>query len=137
MFEQLTEKLQKTLKYIRGEGKITEKNIAEALKMLRLAFLEADVNYKVVKEFEEKVKARALNQEVMMSLTPGQQFIKIVRDELTEILGQEARNLTWASHPPSVFMLVGLQGSGKTTTAGKLGRYVQGQGKARYWFPLT
>ncbi|HOE14533.1 MAG TPA: signal recognition particle protein [Candidatus Saccharicenans sp.] len=129
MFEQLTEKLQKTLKYIRGEGKITEKNIAEALKMLRLAFLEADVNYKVVKEFEEKVKARALNQEVMMSLTPGQQFIKIVRDELTEILGQEARNLTWASHPPSVFMLVGLQGSGKTTTAGKLGRYVQGQGK--------
>ncbi|HUM34733.1 MAG TPA: signal recognition particle receptor subunit alpha, partial [Candidatus Saccharicenans sp.] len=130
MFEQLTEKLQKTLKYIRGEGKITEKNIAEALKMLRLAFLEADVNYKVVKEFEEKVKARALNQEVMMSLTPGQQFIKIVRDELTEILGQEARNLTWASHPPSVFMLVGLQGSGKTTTAGKLGRYVQGQGKS-------
>ncbi|HUM79608.1 MAG TPA: signal recognition particle protein [Candidatus Saccharicenans sp.] len=129
MFEQLTEKLQKTLKYIRGEGKITEKNIAEALKMLRLAFLEADVNYKVVKEFEEKVKSRALNQEVMMSLTPGQQFIKIVRDELTEILGQEARGLIWASHPPSVFMLVGLQGSGKTTTAGKLGRYVQGQGK--------
>ncbi len=129
MFEQLTEKLQKTLKYIRGEGKITEKNIAEALKMLRLAFLEADVNYKVVKEFEEKIKARALNQEVMMSLTPGQQFIKIVRDELTEILGQEARSLTWASHPPSVFMLVGLQGSGKTTTAGKLGRYVQSQGK--------
>lgn len=129
MFEQLTEKLQKTLKYIRGEGKITEKNIAEALKMLRLAFLEADVNYKVVKEFEEKIKARALNQEVMMSLTPGQQFIKIVRDELTEILGQEARGLTWASHPPSVFMLVGLQGSGKTTTAGKLGRYVQSQGK--------
>jgi signal recognition particle subunit SRP54 len=129
MFEQLTEKLQKTLKYIRGEGKITEKNIAEALKMLRLAFLEADVNYKVVKEFEEKVKSRALNQEVMMSLSPGQQFIKIVRDELTEILGQEARGLTWASHPPSVFMLVGLQGSGKTTTAGKLGRYVQGQGK--------
>lgn len=129
MFEQLTEKLQKTLKYIRGEGKITEKNIAEALKMLRLAFLEADVNYKVVREFEDRVKARALNQEVMMSLTPGQQFIKIVRDELTEILGQEARSLTFASHPPSVFMLVGLQGSGKTTTAGKLGRYVKGLGK--------
>jgi len=129
MFEQLTEKLQKTLKYIRGEGKITEKNIAEALKMLRLAFLEADVNYKVVREFEDRVKARALNQEVMMSLTPGQQFIKIVRDELTEILGQEARSLTFASHPPSVFMLVGLQGSGKTTTAGKLGRYIRGLGK--------
>ncbi len=129
MFEQLTEKLQRTLKYIRGEGKITEKNIAEALKMLRLAFLEADVNYRVVKEFEEKVRAKALNQEVMMSLTPAQHFIKIVRDELTEILGQEARPLVYASHPPSVFMLVGLQGSGKTTTCGKLARYVKSLGK--------
>ncbi len=129
MFEQLTEKLQRTLKYIRGEGKITEKNIAEALKMLRLAFLEADVNYRVVKEFEEKVRAKALNQEVMMSLTPAQHFIKIVRDEITEILGQEARPLVYASHPPSVFMLVGLQGSGKTTTCGKLARYVKSLGK--------
>lgn len=129
MFEQLTERIQKTLKYIRGEGKITEKNIAEALKMLRLAFLEADVNYKVVKDFEARVKARALNQEVMMSLTPAQHFIKIVRDELTEILGQEARPLTFAGHPPSVIMLVGLQGSGKTTTAGKLGRYVKTLGR--------
>lgn len=129
MFEQLTEKLQKTLKYIRGEGKITEKNIAEALKMLRLAFLEADVNYRVVKEFEERVKAKALNQEVLLSLTPAQYFIKIVRDELTEILGQEAKPLTFATHPPSVFMLVGLQGSGKTTTCGKLARYVKGLGK--------
>ncbi|MBC7362823.1 MAG: signal recognition particle protein [Candidatus Aminicenantes bacterium] len=129
MFEQLTEKLQKTLKYIRGEGKITEKNIAEALKMLRLAFLEADVNYRVVKEFEEKVKAKALNQEVLLSLTPAQHFIKIVRDELTEILGQEAKPLSFATHPPSVFMLVGLQGSGKTTTCGKLARYVKGLGK--------
>jgi len=129
MFEQLTEKLQKTLKYIRGEGKITEKNIAEALKMIRLAFLEADANYKVVKEFEEKVKAKALRQEVMMSLTPGQHFVKIVRDELTEILGQEARALSFSSHPPSVFMLVGLQGSGKTTTSGKLAKYVKGLGK--------
>jgi len=129
MFEQLSEKIQKTLKYIRGEGKITEKNIAEALKMLRLAFLEADVNYRVVKEFEARVKARALNQEVMMSLTPAQHFIKIVRDELTEILGQEAKPLTFSSHPPSVFMLVGLQGSGKTTTSGKLARYVKGLGR--------
>ncbi|HEK86545.1 MAG TPA: signal recognition particle protein, partial [Candidatus Aminicenantes bacterium] len=129
MFDQLTEKLQKTLKYIRGEGKITEKNIAEALKMLRLAFLEADVNYKVVKEFEARVKAKALNQEVMMSLTPAQHFIKIVRDELAEILGQEAKPLTFASHPPSVFMMVGLQGSGKTTTSGKLARYVKSLGK--------
>lgn len=129
MFEQLSEKIQRTLKYIRGEGKITEKNIAEALKMLRLAFLEADVNYKVVKEFEARVKAKALNQEVMMSLTPAQHFIKIVRDELTEILGQSARPLTFASQPPSVFMLVGLQGSGKTTTSGKLARYVKGLGR--------
>lgn len=129
MFDQLTEKLQKTFKYIRGEGKITEKNIAEALKMLRLAFLEADVNYKVVKEFEARVKAKALNQEVMMSLTPAQHFIKIVRDELTEILGQEAKPLTFAAHPPSVFMMVGLQGSGKTTTSGKLARYVKSLGK--------
>lgn len=129
MFDQLTEKLQKTIKYIRGEGKITEKNIAEALKMLRLAFLEADVNYKVVKDFEARVKAKALNQEVMMSLTPAQHFIKIVRDELTEILGQEAKPMTFASHPPSVFMMVGLQGSGKTTTSGKLARYVKSLGK--------
>ena len=129
MFDQLTEKLQKTFKYIRGEGKITEKNIAEALKMMRLAFLEADVNYKVVKEFEARVKAKALNQEVMMSLTPAQHFIKIVRDELTEILGQDAKPLSFASHPPSVFMMVGLQGSGKTTTSGKLARYVKGLGK--------
>lgn len=129
MFDQLTEKLQKTFKYIRGEGKITEKNIAEALKMLRLAFLEADVNYKVVKDFEARVKAKALNQEVMMSLTPAQHFIKIVRDELTEILGQEAKPLTFAAHPPSVFMMVGLQGSGKTTTSGKLARYVKSLGK--------
>ncbi len=130
MFEQLTEKIQKTLKYIRGEGKITERNISEALKMIRLAFLEADVNYKVVKEFEGRVKTKALNQTVMMSLTPGQQFIKIVRDELTDILGQEAKPLNFASHPPSVFMLVGLQGSGKTTTAGKLAKYVKGLGKS-------
>ncbi len=129
MFDQLTEKLQKTFKYIRGEGKITEKNIAEALKMIRLAFLEADVNYRVVKEFEARVKAKALNQEVMMSLTPAQHFIKIVRDELTDILGQEARPLTFASRPPSIFMLVGLQGSGKTTTSGKLARYVKTLGK--------
>ncbi len=129
MFEQLTERIQRTLKYIKGEGKITEKNIAEALKMLRLAFLEADVNYRVVKEFEARVKARALNQEVLLSLTPAQHFIKIVRDELTEILGEEARPLNFKSQPPSIFMLVGLQGSGKTTTAGKLARYVRTLGR--------
>ncbi len=124
MFDQLSERLQKVLKYLRGEAKITEKNMAEALKMLRLAFLEADVNYRVVKEFEERVKAKSLDQEVLQSLTPAQQVIKIVRDELIDILGGEDKPLTFAATPPSIFMLVGLQGSGKTTTCGKLARWV-------------
>jgi len=126
MFDQLSERLQKVLKYLRGEAKITEKNMAEALKMLRLAFLEADVNYRVVKDFEERVKAKALNQEVLQSLTPAQQVIKIVRDELADILGSEDKPLNFASTPPSIFMLVGLQGSGKTTTCGKLARWAVG-----------
>ena len=126
MFDQLSDRLQKVMKYLRGEAKVTEKNMAEALKMLRLAFLEADVNYRVVKDFEERVKAKSLNQEVLQSLTPAQQVIKIVRDELVAILGSEDKPLTFASTPPSIFMLVGLQGSGKTTTCGKLARWAQG-----------
>jgi signal recognition particle subunit SRP54 len=114
------------MKYLRGEGKITERNMAEALKMIRMTFLEADVNYRVVKDFEERVKNRALDQKVLMSLTPAQQVIKIVRDELTSLLGKEAEKLRFASHPPSIFMLVGLQGSGKTTTCGKLAKWVLG-----------
>ena len=112
------------MKFLRGEGKITEKNMAEALKMIRMTFLEADVNYRVVKDFEENLKNKALDQKVLMSLTPAQQVIKIVRDELTSLLGQEAEKLKFASHPPSIFMLVGLQGSGKTTTCGKLAKWV-------------
>jgi len=112
------------MKFLRGEGKITEKNMAEALKMIRMTFLEADVNYRVVKDFEESLKNKALDQKVLMSLTPAQQVIKIVRDELTSLLGQEAEKLKFASHPPSIFMLVGLQGSGKTTTCGKLAKWV-------------
>jgi signal recognition particle subunit SRP54 len=112
------------MKFLRGEGKITEKNMAEALKMIRMTFLEADVNYRVVKDFEEKIHVKALDQKVLMSLTPGQQVIKIVRDELTSILGQEAKKLEFSSSPPSIFMLVGLQGSGKTTTCGKLAKWV-------------
>jgi signal recognition particle subunit SRP54 len=126
MFDQLSAHLQKAMKFLRGEGKLTEKNMAEALRMIRLALLEADVNYKVVKELIEKIQARALNQQVMDSLTPGQQVIKIVRDELTSILGQEARPLHFAPLPPSGFMLVGLQGSGKTTSCGKLARWAVG-----------
>jgi signal recognition particle subunit SRP54 len=125
MLDQLSSRLQKVMKFLRGEGKITERNMAEALKMLRMALLEADVNYKVVKDFEAKIKERSLDQKVLESLTPAQQVIKIVRDELTSILGHEAKKLEFGSPPPSVFMLVGLQGSGKTTTCGKLGNWVR------------
>lgn len=129
MFDQLSNRLQKALKYLRGEGKITEKNMAEALRMIRLAFLEADVNYRVVKDFIEHIKDKALEEQVLLSLTPAQQVIKIVRDELTSILGQSERKLRFSSPPPSIFMMVGLQGSGKTTTCGKLAKWVKGLGK--------
>ncbi len=129
MFNQLSDRLQRMMKFLRGEGQVNEKNMAEALRMMRLAFLEADVNYKVVKEFEARVKAKALGEEVMRSLTPAQQVIKIVRDELTAILGRTDKPLTFASASPSVFMLVGLQGCGKTTTCGKLARWVKGIGR--------
>ena len=129
MFDQLSERLQKVMKFLKGEGKVTEKNMAEALKMIRMALLEADVNYKVVKEFEARVKVKALDQAVLESLTPAQHVIKIVRDELTEILGTTDKPLTFAGTPPSVFMLVGLQGSGKTTTCGKLAKWVRAKGR--------
>ncbi len=98
--------------------------MAEALKMIRLTFLESDVNYKVVKDFEERIRNKALDEKVLSSLTPAQQVIKIVKDEMTSILGQEAKKLEFSSHPPSIFMLVGLQGSGKTTSCGKLAKWV-------------
>ena len=103
--------------------------MAEALEQIRLAFLEADVNYKVVKDFEARIKVRALDQAVLDSLTPAQQVIKIVRDELTAVLGTTDKPLTFASAPPSIFMLVGLQGSGKTTTCGKLAKWAVGKGR--------
>jgi signal recognition particle subunit SRP54 len=130
MFDQLSGRLEKMLKFLRGEGTVTERTLAEALKMLRLALLEADVNYKVVKDFEARVREKALGEEVLRSLTPGQQVIKIVRDELTAILGGEQKPLAFAAPPPSIFMLVGLQGSGKTTTCGKLARWVSGLGRS-------
>ena len=125
MFDQLSDRMQKITKYLRGEVKITEKSLAEALRMLRLAFLEADVNYRVVKDFEAKIKEKALDEKVLQSLSPAQQVIKIVRDDLTEILGKDAKKLEFSSQPPTIFMLVGLQGSGKTTTCGKLAKWVQ------------
>jgi len=124
MFEQLSSRFQKIMKFLRGEGKITEKNMAEALKMIRLALLEADVNFRVVRDLEERIKVKALDQKVLLSLTPAQQVIKIVRDELASILGQETEKLKFSGRPPSIFMLVGLQGSGKTTTCGKLAKWV-------------
>ncbi len=129
MFDQLSDRLQKALKFLKGEGQVTEKNMGEALKMIRLAFLEADVNYKVVKDFEARIREKALHQEVLDSLSPAQQVVKIVRDELTAVLGGTDKPLQFASLPPSIFMLVGLQGSGKTTTTGKLARWAQGQGR--------
>ncbi|HME99866.1 MAG TPA: signal recognition particle protein [Terriglobia bacterium] len=125
MFETLSEKLQRVFKNLRGEVKLTEQHLDEALKEIRMALLEADVNFKVVKQFTDKVKAEALGQEVMQSLTPGQQVVKIVRDELIEMLGGTNVRINFAPQPPSAIMLVGLQGSGKTTSSGKLAKWLQ------------
>ena len=129
MFDQLSGRLEKMVRFLRGEVKVTDKNMAEALRMMRLAFLEADVNYKVVKDFEARVKEKALGEEVLNGLNPAQQVIKIVHDELAAILGGVQKPLQFSGKPPSIFMLVGLQGSGKTTTCGKLARWVAGLGK--------
>ncbi len=129
MFDQLSERLERMMKFLRGEGKITEKTMAEALKMMRLALLEADVNYKVVKEFEARIREKSLGEDVLSSLTPAQMVIKIVRDELSAVLGGRKTALRFAGTPPSVFMLVGLQGSGKTTTCAKLARWISGLGR--------
>ena len=129
MFESLADKLELTFKKLRGQGRITEKNIDEALREVRLALLEADVHIKVVKSFLDAVKTKALGQDVLQSLTPDQQFVKIVRDELTTLLGGTHRELDLKTAPPVVIMLVGLQGSGKTTTLAKLARYLKQEKK--------
>src|ERR1044071_5244604 len=131
MFDALSEKLQRTLKNLRGEGKLTEQHIEEGMREIRIALLEADVNFKVVKSFVDSVKGKCLNQEVLDSLTPGQQVVKIVRDELIHILGDSNSNLIFGE-PPTIYMLVGLQGSGKTTTAGKLAIWLRKQGRSPY-----
>ena len=125
MFESLTDKLELTFKRLRGQGKITDKNIDDALREVRLALLEADVHVQVVKTFLEAVKAKSMGQEVLQSLTPEQQFIKIVRDEMINLLGGEPADLDLKTAPPVVIMLVGLQGSGKTTTLAKLARHLR------------
>ena len=119
-FEGLAERLQSTMNKIRGKGKVTESDVKEMMREVRLALLYADVNLKVVKDFIKKVSERAVGQEVMKSLTPGQQVIKVVKEELTELMGGEQSKLAVANKPPTVVMMVGLQGAGKTTTTGKL-----------------
>ena len=124
MFETLGDRLQNAIHKIKGYGKITEDNISEMIREIRLALLEADVNYKVVKEFTNTVKEKALGEEVASSINPGDLFVKIVKDELTELLGGESKPLN-LSGSPAILMLVGLQGSGKTTTAGKLANFLR------------
>jgi len=124
MFESLGDRLQNVLHKIKGYGKITEDNISEMMREIRLALLEADVNYKVVKEFTNKVKEKALGETVASSINPGDLFVKIVKDELTELLGGESKPLNLKGNPATL-MLVGLQGSGKTTTAGKLANFLR------------
>ncbi len=125
MFENLTDKLQRAFKNLRGQGKLTEENIQEALREIRLALLEADVNFKVVKELIDHIQAKAVGQEVMTALSPAEQVIKIVRDELVELLGHDTAKVKLASQPPSVILMAGLQGSGKTTTSGKLANWLK------------
>jgi signal recognition particle subunit SRP54 len=128
MFENLQEKLQRAFKSLRGQAKLTEENIQEAMREIRLALLEADVNFKVVKQFIDQVQAKALGQDVMTALSPGEQVIKIVRDELVEILGKDTARVKFASQPPTVVLMAGLQGSGKTTTSGKLAHWFKNGG---------
>jgi len=120
VFESLTTKLDSIFSQLRGRGKLTEANIKDAMREIRLALLEADVNFQVVKDFVERVREQSMGQEVMRSLTPGQQVVKIVRDELSALMGGEHRPLSIATQPPTTILLMGLQGSGKTTTAAKL-----------------
>src|SRR5437016_10275011 len=128
MFENLQEKLQRAFKSLRGQATLTEENIDEALREIRLALLEADVNFKVVKQLIDHIRAKAVGQEVMTALSPGEQVIKILRDELVEILGKDTAKVKFASQPPTVVLMAGLQGSGKTITSGKLAHWYKNGG---------
>jgi signal recognition particle subunit SRP54 len=130
MFDSLAEKLQATLSEVRGRGTLTEDDISAAMREIRLALLEADVNFKVVKSFTNAVKERALGADVIGKLNPGQQVVKIVNDELTELMGGAARELVFSPRPPTVVLMAGLQGSGKTTATGKLAKYLREQGSS-------
>lgn len=128
MFENLQERLQRTFKSLRGQAVLNEENMQEILRELRLSLLEADVNFKVVKQFIDQVQAKASGQQVMTALSPGEHVIKIVRDELVEILGKDTARVKFASQPPTVVLMAGLQGSGKTTTSGKLAHWFKNGG---------
>jgi signal recognition particle subunit SRP54 len=128
VFENLTDKLQRVFKNLRGEGKLTEQNIQDALKEIRMALLEADVNFKVVKQLIDNVRDRALGQEVLTAFSPTEQVVKIVKDELIRVLGSSESKLRYANTPPSVYLVVGLQGSGKTTSTGKLALWLSKNG---------
>lgn len=125
MFENLSEKLQRTFKNLRGQGKLTEENMNEALREIRLALLEADVNFKVVKDLIDRIREKALGTEVMTALSPAEQVVKVVRDQLVELLGTDTAKFHFASQPPTVILMAGLQGSGKTTTSGKLANWLK------------
>jgi signal recognition particle subunit SRP54 len=135
MFENLSDKLDSVFRKLKGHGKLSEKNIEEGLKEVRMALLEADVHYRVAKKFVADVKERALGREVMTSLTPGQQVIKIVNEELTELMGASHEELNLSGPSPVAIMLVGLQGSGKTTTAGKLAVFLRNKGRKPFLVP--
>jgi signal recognition particle subunit SRP54 len=135
MFDRLTDKLNAVFKKLRGRGKLSEADVDAALREVRLALLEADVNYKVTKAFIERIRGRAVGEEVMRSLTPAQQVIKIVHEELTTLLGGESPRLDLSGRPPVALMLVGLQGGGKTTTAAKLAKRLKSQGRQPYLVP--
>ena len=137
VFEGLSEKLQNVIKKIKSAGRVTEKDVKAMMREVRMALLEADVNYKVVKDFISSVSERAVGQDVMESLTPGQQIIKIVHEELINLMGGEVEKLTFSSSPPTVYMMVGLQGAGKTTASGKLANYLRKQGKSHYLLLAT
>src|SRR3990172_6421025 len=129
MFDRLTDCLAAVFRRLRGHGTLTEENITEALREVRLALLEADVHFKVVKEFLERVRGRAVGQAVLRSLTPGQHVVKIVHEELTALMGGGRAHLSLTGRPPVGVLLVGLQGSGKTTTAAKLARLLLPEGR--------
>ena len=130
MFENLSEKLQRVFKNLRGEGKLTAENMESALKEIRVALLEADVHFKVVKELIANVREKSQGQEVLTALSPAQQITKIVHDELVRVLGTHQAKLRFANEPPTTIMIVGLQGSGKTTSTGKLAKWLSKNGHA-------